>query len=360
MFSVFKKFSYHKPHQGLPHLVLFLYFLQLAFPAMSIAQENASQPGISTLLEQAEIFLASQADLPAGKAVLSAPDNRIEILKCTPDFEFSFPLASKTSLQVFCRSTQWSLFLQISYEEPSRYATFTTDLPAGSQLTGEDLTHSDSIETLWKGRFLKTAVRSGQRFHEALLDDTVLVFQLTKDVSRGDLIYPSMYEQRSLPASQHHNKLHDGNVVLNAKAARAMTAGHLLGSNDLLPLHRVLEVINPVSRGTLVNRELVELSDFWGRVPSDALTDLDQLPHAVATTQLIPGQALRLSQLRTVPAIQKGQVVKVSVERGQISVSTQMIAESSAEIGQTIRLRNEDSGQVVEGIVTAIGLANLP
>jgi len=139
-----------------------------------------------------------------------------------------------------------------------------------------------------------------------------------------------------------------------------MIAGHLLGSNDLLPLHRVLEVINPVSRGTLVNRELVELSDFWGRVPSDALTDLDQLPHAVATTQLIPGQALRLSQLRTVPAIQKGQVVKVSVERGQVSVSTQMIAESSAEIGQTIRLRNEDSGQVVEGIVTAIGLANLP
>jgi flagella basal body P-ring formation protein FlgA len=61
-----------------------------------------------------------------------------------------------------------------------------------------------------------------------------------------------------------------------------------------------------------------------------------------------------------VPAIQKGQVVKVSVERGQISISTQMTAENSAEIGQRIRLRNEESRQIVEGVVTAVGAATLP
>jgi len=358
--DVFKKLNYHRAHQRRAFLFFSLFFLSYFLPITGKAQEQDPQSSIRTLLEKAESFLASQVDLPEGKPVLSVPDNRILIPKCIPDYDFSFPFSSKTSLQVFCKSTQWTLFLQISYEEVSTYVTFITDLAAGSLLTGKDLANGDSVEAQWKGRFLKTAVRSGQRFQEALLDDAVLVFKLTQDVSKGELIKASMYEQQLLPASLHHNKVNDSNVVLNAKAARTMAAGHLLGLNDLLPLYRVLEVKSPVSRGTFVNTEMVHQTDFWGRVPADALTDLDQLPHAVATSPLIPGQAIRLSQLRTVPAIQKGQVVKVSVERGQISISTQMTAENSAEIGQRIRLRNEESRQIVEGVVTAVGAATLP
>jgi flagella basal body P-ring formation protein FlgA len=347
-------------HQGVTFPFLGCLLLTLVFLASSNAQEALPHTDLDTLLEQAEKFITNQSELPEGKPTLSAPDSRIEIPECNTGFEFSFPFTSKTSLKASCSRKDWTLFLQVSYESIDSVAIFSKDLEAGSLLTDSDLTNGDTLDIEWEGRFIKTSVRSGQRFNEALLDNVVLVFKLTQDVGKGDLITRSMYEQESLPASQFQNKLHDNNKVLNAKAVRALSAGHRLDRNDVLPKKRVLEVKSPVSRGTPVKEDMVHLTDFWGRVPTDALIDLNQLPYAVATSQLIPGQALRLSQLRIIPAIQKGQVVKVSVERGQINISTQMIAESSAEIGQRIRLRNEDSGQVVEGIVTAIGFATLP
>jgi len=335
-------------------------FILLVFSIPSSAQETEAQNGFNLLFKQAEIFINSQNTLPEGEPTLIEPDSRIEIPECINGFNFSFPFTSKTSLQASCSSNDWTLFLQVSYLDSDRVATFTKDLEAGSLLSNSDLKNGDLIESVWQGRYIKTSVRSGQRFNEALLDDVVQVYKLTQDINKGDLITPSMFELELLPASIHQNKLHDKNDILNAKALRALATGHQLTRNDLLPLRRVLQVKSPVSRGTLINADMVVLENFWGRVPADVLTDLGQLPHAVATTQLIPGQALRLSQLRTVPAIQKGQVVNVSVDRGQISISTQMIAESSAEIGQRIRLKNNESGKVVEGVVTGIGLATLP
>jgi len=335
-------------------------FPLLVFFDVCNAQEAIPQSNLKSLLEQAENFIKNQSALPEGEQKLNPPDNRIEIPECNEGFEFSFPFTSKTSLQASCNSKEWSLFLQVSYFDSDSVAFFSKDLEAGSQLTNSDLTNSDLIKSEWQGRFIKTAVRSGQPFNEALLDDVVLVFKLTQDISKGDLITPSMYDQELLPASLHLNKLHDKNEILNAKAVRALSAGHQLAKNDLLPIRKVLQVKSPVSRGTLLDKNMVVLVDFWGRVSADVLTEIGQLPHAVATTQLIPGQALRLSQLRTVPAIQKGQVVNVSIDRGQISISTQMIAEDSAEIGQRIRLRNNESGRIVEGVVTAIGSATLP
>lgn len=358
--ELFTKFSKLCFHRGISNHFLGCLFFPLGFSNLSYAQETLPQFFSNSLLDQAKNFITTQSELPEGEPILSAPDSRIEIPNCINGFEFSFPFTSKTSLQASCSSKQWTLFLQVSYEDSDSEAIFSKDLEAGSLLTNSDLINGDLLEIEWQGRFIKTSVRSGQRFNEALLDDVVLVYKLTQDISKGDLITPSMYEQELLPASQHQNKLHDNNEIINAKAVRALRAGHQLDRNDLLPLRRVLQVKSPVSRGQLLDANVVQLTDFWGLVPADVLTDFSQLPHAVATTQLIPGQALRLSQLRTVPAIQKGQVVNVSVDRGQISISTQMIAESSAEIGQRIRLRNNESGTVVEGIVTAIGFATLP
>ena len=65
------------------------------------------------------------------------------------------------------------------------------------------------------------------------------------------------------------------------------------------------------------------------------------------------GEALRLSDTRLALLVKKGDAVVISVGRpGAVQVSAAMTALESGRVGEQIKVRNNESGRVVEGIVT--------
>jgi flagellar basal body P-ring formation protein FlgA len=75
----------------------------------------------------------------------------------------------------------------------------------------------------------------------------------------------------------------------------------------------------------------------------------------VARRTLIPGQPIPINALEEQKVVTRGNVVKVVVEDGALSIVTYASSLQSASPGATIQLRNLDTGVIIRGVVQQDG-----
>jgi flagella basal body P-ring formation protein FlgA len=322
----------------------------------------ASAPTLSdsaTLLQSAGEWLKTRTDLPEGTPAIATPDSRLDIPACPEGYAFSLPFASPTHLLARCEGLDWSLYLQISYRtEGTLQAAFLRDLPAGHQLTPADVADPERAAEV-AGRFLRSAVRKGQAVTPALLDEAVTMYATTEALARDQPVEARVLKAIEAPASRYaDNRRAARATLLQSRSARDLPAGHILTMQDIQLRHSVLTASTNIARGAVVDASNTALADVWGVVPQDVLESND-LPRAVATSMLAPGDLIRRSVLRTLPAVAKGDLVDVTVERNLVSVAVKLRAEENGEVGQRITLVNEESGARIEAAVTGPGTASV-
>ena len=81
----------------------------------------------------------------------------------------------------------------------------------------------------------------------------------------------------------------------------------------------------------------------------------DALQGQVARRTLLPGQAIRLADLKTPDLVRAGKAVTMIYAQDGLIITGTGTALRSAGEGETIRVRNDDSGIVVSGIVASDG-----
>ena len=87
-------------------------------------------------------------------------------------------------------------------------------------------------------------------------------------------------------------------------------------------------------------------------MPNGALpVDIARL-RLVATGQIRPGETIQMSQLRMLPEVVKGDTVTLSLTRGRMQITAMMVAVEDGKLGTEVKLRNEESGNLVTGVVT--------
>ena len=142
--------------------------------------------------------------------------------------------------------------------------------------------------------------------------------------------------------------------IIGAKIARDMPAGSILQAGDLQLAHRVLTVAVPVQRGTELSESNTLEMIFYGSLPADAVASVADLRRMVAATQLRPNQPLRLSNLRQLADVMRGDELVLAVSRGPVTIETLVIALEQGVIGQQIRVENPESGETFQVIVTDV------
>ena len=93
-----------------------------------------------------------------------------------------------------------------------------------------------------------------------------------------------------------------------ARSVRALPAGAIITLADIASRQAVLTAAVTLPRGTLLSSDNTTMGYYWGRMPHDAILEPAALPRATATSTLLPGQVLRISGIRSLPAILKGYV----------------------------------------------------
>jgi flagella basal body P-ring formation protein FlgA len=142
--------------------------------------------------------------------------------------------------------------------------------------------------------------------------------------------------------------------IIGAKIARDMPAGSILQAGDLQLAHRVLTVTVPVQRGTELSESNTLEMIFYGSLPADAVASVADLRRMVAATQLRPNQPIRLSNLRQLADVMRGDELVLAVSRGPVTIETLVIALEQGVIGQQIRVENPESGETFQVIVTDV------
>lgn len=86
------------------------------------------------------------------------------------------------------------------------------------------------------------------------------------------------------------------------------------------------------------------------------VTSRSQLAGMCSARDLRPGEPLRATDLKATPVVRPGDLVELLVQRGGVAVSVRALARQAGCVGQTIPVRNELTGRLVNARVAGPGL----
>jgi flagella basal body P-ring formation protein FlgA len=90
--------------------------------------------------------------------------------------------------------------------------------------------------------------------------------------------------------------------------------------------------------------------------PGGLVSNREQLLGASAFRSLSAGDRLRTTDLKPTPVIRANDLVELRVQRGCVAVSVRALARQAGSLGQTIPVRNELTGRLVNARVTGPGV----
>ena len=111
-----------------------------------------------------------------------------------------------------------------------------------------------------------------------------------------------------------------------------------------------------ITRGTALDEGLFDWR--WrdlAELPPGLVTARAQLTGQGAARDLRAGEPLRAADLRPTPVVLAGDLVELLVQRGAVAVSVRALARQSGSLGQTIPVRNELTGRLVNARVAGPG-----
>ncbi len=98
---------------------------------------------------------------------------------------------------------------------------------------------------------------------------------------------------------------------------------------------------------------------LYGVEKPQALTAIADINQTQATRTLRTGHIVLTTDIRPAPLIRKLDAVNMLVESGALTITVGLIAEEDGVLHQLIRLRNPDSAEQVQGVVTGAGQVRL-
>jgi flagella basal body P-ring formation protein FlgA len=82
---------------------------------------------------------------------------------------------------------------------------------------------------------------------------------------------------------------------------------------------------------------------------------------AELTRDMRPGQVLSKNDIRPSVMVKKGQLVTIHIgEPGKMNISAQLQALQDGRMGETINLKNPESGRLLSGVVTGLNVVRNP
>ena len=321
------------------------------------------------LIDQATEWVARNSQVEEKQVVIMATDRRLKIPTCPSPFiiEFAFP-GSEESIKVECPDTSWRAFVGIKITKYMPALAYTSDMPTGKILLDEHTVAVStansssgilSDRTALKNMMLKVAVNAADLVLKHHLESTIAIFQLNKDLLKGERIKQDDVTTVMKPAKKFgRNYQFPEKLLSNASAANNLKKGSLLSEQDLNIVQVALVAAVNIPKGDLLTSSNTSLRDFYGKLPSDTLTtSVDSLMIAARKT-INTGQPIRLSDTKEGYLIKRGDSVTLTIKSGVLEIVSQMVAKDNGRLNEQITLINVESNEEVRGKVTGLGQAS--
>jgi flagella basal body P-ring formation protein FlgA len=341
-------------------IILTLAFSSSLIIAQQIPELSANK---QALIKQAKIWVAEQTKLEQDQVEISATDRRLKIPSCDSAFDvsFSYP-SSQESIRISCPNTDWQVFVGVKLIKNTLGFAFKTDMSAGQLLYPDDVTPirlKSSIRGVirepqaLKEMSLSKSVLAGDLVLQQYLTKTAVVFQIDKDILAGEFIdLENITNVRKPLSSTSAAQRLPRRLLSQSAAAKNLRAGSILSRDDLRVKNTIMVSKEIIGRGQKLSSANAALEPFYGALPSDALFANAGISQMEAIRTIAPGQPIRTSDLRPASLVRQDDTVMLSIKKGSLKITAPMIALGQGQLGEQITLRNPDSGDEVQAVVT--------
>ena len=328
----------------------------------ALTQQAALQ---AQLMQDIRLWVGSQSGVPPEQVEIAPIDARLRVQPCPAGVALDFPFPSRDSVRVRCQQPAWQLFIRIKVLQPSSMVVASQPLRAGQILSDADLRMKprdrpvagsvDDRNSLI-GRLLRVDVAAGEPVLMKDIEDAQRVLRIQKPVRSGDPIPDESVGSEVLPRIRVPagalSELPKGGGL----AIRDLPVGHILLTGEVVRLQRVL-----VAKKNLAAGDALDASQFELRMLSASesaqgqhyYAEVSGLQNTELARNLRSGDALRISDVRQALLVRRGQSVDLTVVTSSgLELSLRAEALADGRMGETVSLRNPESGRVLTGIVT--------
>jgi flagella basal body P-ring formation protein FlgA len=318
------------------------------------------------LRDQARAYVADQTGASPESIEVGALDSRVDPSTCEQGYSFDFPFQTRTTVRARCLHPARQLYLRVGIQSMEARLTANRNLPAGHVLSAMDLSTRMSRQqgggltnpAMVIGRALTRPVSAGEILDPRDLDEVITVARTIVPIAAGDRAAASVLRLETMGKRQAPPGAVSATDATHLSLRRAIPAGHILLSDDLVDARPVLVARRTLMRGEKLDESMFEVVERDRRqIPPDHLTSSEGLGSAELIAPIQAGETLRTSQFRRSNVVRKGQLVILTVNRSGIEISVRVEALEDARMGDQLKLRNPDSGKTLAGIATGQGTA---
>ncbi|WP_333785274.1 flagellar basal body P-ring formation chaperone FlgA [Thermocrinis sp.] len=114
-----------------------------------------------------------------------------------------------------------------------------------------------------------------------------------------------------------------------------------------------------IPKGTVLSEELFAEEERWLRsIPNDFRLNKEELEKYQTSTYIPRGSILRRSIIKPLPAVKRGDVVKLILRSGNLEITTYGTALDGGEVGKTVRVKTQ-AGKTMRGKIVDTGTVEL-
>lgn len=342
----------------------------IAFPGPLLA--DTDRPGkVKDLLITVSDWYAASEEVDPKTVKISPIDKRLRIPSCEFGYkiDFLYP-SSNRNVVVSCPDTNWKLFLTITSEIKREAYAYKVSLSAGTLLTPDHFSvattaSSDSrvldalkeIEGLSQPILVKD-VRQGELIKTYHFDEGIEVFETLQDIQKNTFLTEKNVRTRYLGASKvSSSQRFLTDPLAGAKARRDLKLGSILSNGDINIRQKAVISTKPIYRGQAIDDDNITVGYTYGKLSKDSLSNPLDAENMEITRSVNAGEIIKTSDLRPAKMVSTGENVHLTVSKGMLTISVEMIAMGDGKIGDQVSLMNPESREIVPGIIVGKGKA---
>ena len=328
---------------------------------------GASVPGEQALIGQVTSWVASAHGVEQDSIEVIAPDRRIQVPLCRDQWRFDFPFSNRETVRARCEMPAQQFYLRTRLQPPSAGFLASRALRAGHVILSSDLigaTGNGTASVLQRfdpvGRQLRRFVAAGERITEKDLHPAVapvFIYRTKVAMRAGQALERSDIEREPASPADLAGRAFRGPLPEKFVLARDLSPGAILKIEDQAQIRTVLVARNSLPRGSRLTPAMVEVKDLAaaGQPLAHTLTSPDGIIDMEATRDLRAGDALRASDVRPAVLVRKGDLVTLTAARTTgLTIRARVEALQDGRRGESIKIKNKESGQVLTGVVSGL------
>ena len=331
------------------------------------------------LFASATTWVAAQTSTGADLIKFAPLDQRVKVQECHSKIEFDFPFANKSTVRAKCNQPVWQLFIKVSNSlpinsveakqaAPSKQAMVAKHaLVAGQILTANDVEAGTDVTSstgsfldkdALVGRMLKRNMAKGQLLLAQDIENSLQVLKLKQNLRANELISSTAYERVAVGKEVIPVGVWLGaELPPGARLSRDMQAGQILLSADLAESRQVVFANTNMVAGQALKAGSLRLEKLdQDKVSRTHLFELAGLDGFEVTRTIRAGEALRTTDLRPALLVKRGEMVVLSIGKpSEFEITIKLEAMQDGRMGEQVKLKNAETGRILNGIVTGLG-----